>query len=185
MYPRPIVAAPGNPCPEGPTTRSPYTRGASESGRGERRRRSRHGLGRDGFPDSPFVRSLGGLACRFGVRPDANNRGSAFHGNHRIDTRGARAPAGWLSRFGWSGKLFVAGGLIGFVAAFLPLISFSMEMMGLISGNQTVMVVDDWRGKVSLAGYVAALVFAFLLYPPGQSPRKPLLWIGIGSSPFW
>ena len=40
------------------------------------------------------------------------------------------APAGWPSRSGWSGKLFLTGGLIGLVAAFLPLVSFSMQMMG-------------------------------------------------------
>jgi hypothetical protein len=91
------------------------------------------------------------------------------------------APAGWLARCGWSGKLFVAGGLVGLVAAFLPLISFSMEMMGgFMSGNQTLMVVDDWRGKLSLPGYLAALAFAWLLYPPGRSPRKWLAWAGVG-----
>jgi hypothetical protein len=94
---------------------------------------------------------------------------------------GPAAPAGWLSRSGWSGRLFVAGGLIGLIAAFLPLISFSMEMMGgFMSGNQTLMVVDDWRGKVSMPGYLAALAFAWLLYPPGWSPAKLLVWIGVG-----
>jgi hypothetical protein len=90
------------------------------------------------------------------------------------------APAGWLSRSGWSGKLFLVGGLLGLVAAFLPLVSFSMQMMGgFMSGNQTLMVVDDWRGKASLVGFLAALAFAVLLYPPERSPAKPLLWIGI------
>jgi hypothetical protein len=93
---------------------------------------------------------------------------------------GLGAPAGWLSRSGWSGKLFIAGGLIGLVAAFLPLISTSMEMMGFLSGNQTLTVVDDWRGKVSLPGYLAALAFAWVLYPPGRSPAKPLAWISLG-----
>jgi hypothetical protein len=90
------------------------------------------------------------------------------------------APAGWLSRSGWSGKLFVVGGLIGLVAVFLPLVSVSMEMMGFMRANQTAMVVDDWRGKVSLVGYLAALVFAWLLYPPGRSPAKPLTWMATG-----
>jgi hypothetical protein len=90
------------------------------------------------------------------------------------------APAGWRSRSRWSGKLFLAGGVIGLIAAFLPLVSFSMQMMGgFMSGNQTLMVVDDGRGKASLVGYLAALVFAFLLYPPGRSPKKPLVWIAI------
>jgi hypothetical protein len=93
---------------------------------------------------------------------------------------GPDASAGWLSRCGLSGKLFVAGGLIGLVATFLPLLSFSMEMMGFFRGNQTVMVFDDWRGKLSLLGYLAALAFAFLLYPPGRSPTKLLVWTGVG-----
>jgi hypothetical protein len=89
-------------------------------------------------------------------------------------------PAGWLVRAGWGGKLFVAGGLIGLVAAFLPLISVSMEMMGMMRGNQTRIVVEDWRGTVSLLGYLAALAFAWLLYPPGRSPTRPLVWVGVG-----
>ncbi len=89
-------------------------------------------------------------------------------------------PAGWLARSGWSGKLFVAGGLVGLIAAFLPLVSFSAEMMGFMRANQTLMVVNDWRGTVSLIGYLAALAFAWLLYPPRQSPAKPIAWTATG-----
>lgn len=90
------------------------------------------------------------------------------------------APAGWVARSGWSGKLFLAGGLLGLVAAFLPLVSFSMQMMGgFMSGHQTLMVVDDWRGKASLLGFLAAMAFAVLLYPPGRSPARPLVWAGL------
>ena len=84
--------------------------------------------------------------------------------------------AGWLSRTELSGKLFVVGGLLGFIAVFLPLVSSSMEIMWYMSSFQTSMVVDDWRGKVSLLGYLAALAFAWFLYPPNGSPVKLLTW---------
>jgi hypothetical protein len=51
--------------------------------------------------------------------------------------------------------------------------------MGMFRGGQTLMVADDWRGKVSLPGYLAALAFAWLLYPPGRSPARPLAWAGV------
>jgi hypothetical protein len=92
-------------------------------------------------------------------------------------------PAGWLARAGWSGKLFMAGGLIGLIAAFLPLASFSKEIKdpgAMVRFNQTLMVVDVWRGKVSLIGYLAALAFAWLLYPPKRSPAKPMTWTAAG-----
>jgi hypothetical protein len=42
------------------------------------------------------------------------------------------------------------------------------------------MVVDNWRGKLSLLGYLAALAFAWLLYPPGRSPAKQFTWASTG-----
>ena len=88
---------------------------------------------------------------------------------------GPGAPAGWLAWSGWSSKLFLIGGVLGLVAAFLPLVSLSMQMMGMLSGSQTLMVVDEWRGKLAIPGYLAALAFALVLYPPGRSPARSLV----------
>jgi hypothetical protein len=43
------------------------------------------------------------------------------------------------------------------------------------------MVVDDWRGKVGLLGYLAAVVLAFVLYPPNGLRPKALCWAGVGA----
>jgi hypothetical protein len=43
------------------------------------------------------------------------------------------------------------------------------------------MVVEDWRGQIALIGYIAALVLAFVLYPPNGLAQKPLCWSGVGA----
>jgi hypothetical protein len=50
-----------------------------------------------------------------------------------------------------------------------------------ISVGKTVMVVEDWRGKIGLVGYLAALIFAFVLYPPGGLGLKTLCWAAVGA----
>lgn len=109
----------------------------------------------------------------------------------------------WLVRLGLSGKLLGIGSLAGILVAFLPLVSVSVQMGGpggsnpfgmpgmpgmmgqanqpAMSINQTAMVIDDWRGKVGLAGYLAALVLAFVLYPPNGLAQKTLCWAGVGA----
>jgi hypothetical protein len=47
--------------------------------------------------------------------------------------------------------------------------------------SQSVMVVEDWRGKVCLLGYVATLVLAFVLYPSNGLGQKALCWAGAGT----
>jgi hypothetical protein len=106
----------------------------------------------------------------------------------------------WFARSGLSGKLLAIGGLAGIVSAFLPLVSLSVAVQGpggdnpfgmfggvKIDGNQLAMgihntakVVDNWRGKAGLAGYLAAVVFAFVLYPPQGLGQKALAWAGVG-----
>jgi hypothetical protein len=50
-----------------------------------------------------------------------------------------------------------------------------------MSVNKTAMVVENWRGKVGLVGYVAALVLAFVLYPPQGLAQKALSWAAVGA----
>jgi hypothetical protein len=107
----------------------------------------------------------------------------------------ASAPP-WFARLGLSGMLLTIGGLAGVIVAFLPLASVAVEVggaggnpFGMLGGgqvqlpgmtvNKTVMVVEDWRGKVGLAGYLAALLLAFMLYPPHGLRQKPLAWAGV------
>jgi hypothetical protein len=80
---------------------------------------------------------------------------------------------------GWSGRLLALGGLAGIVAVFLPLVSFSVEMMGLVRASETAKVVDDWRGKVCLGGYLVAILLTFILYPPDGLRQKALCWVGV------
>lgn len=106
----------------------------------------------------------------------------------------------WFSRLGLSGKLLLIGGLVGIIVAFLPLVSVSLQMQGFggadlsgmlggrsgggqpaVSVTGRVMVVQDWRGKVGLAAYLAALIFAFVLYPPNGLGQKALSWAGVGA----
>jgi hypothetical protein len=82
-----------------------------------------------------------------------------------------------LDRLGLSGKLMAIGGLVGILATFLPLVSVSVEV-GMVSVSQKVAVAENWRGKVCLAGYVAALVLVFVLYPPNGLAQKALAWAG-------
>jgi len=87
----------------------------------------------------------------------------------------------WFARLGPSGVLLGLGSVAGLVAAFLPLVSVSVEVMGLMSARQTAMVVGDWRGKVCLAGYIITLILAFVLYPPGGLRQKALGWAAVGA----
>ena len=92
------------------------------------------------------------------------------------------------------------GGLAGLIAVFLPLVSMSIQMGGsggfklfempgmfgradhpAMNVNQTVLVAEDWCGKVGMAGYLAAVVLAFVLYPPQGSGYKALCWAGVGT----
>jgi hypothetical protein len=87
-----------------------------------------------------------------------------------------------LARLGFSGMLLVVGGLGGTLVVFLPLVSVWVGgMEGRGSVHKTVMIVQDWRGKLGLAGYLAALVCAFVLYPPNGLGQKALCWAGIGA----
>jgi hypothetical protein len=80
---------------------------------------------------------------------------------------------------GLSRPLLICGGLAGFIVAFLPLLTVSI-LMGGMGANHSVMIAADWRGKICLAGYVAALVLALVLYPPNGLRQKALAWIGVG-----
>jgi hypothetical protein len=96
------------------------------------------------------------------------------------------------ARWGRSGKLIAIGGLVGIVAVFLPLMSLTMRgpdvggfgFPGMdtpsMRVSQQALVIDVWKGKVELAAYIAALVLAFVLYPPAGLMQKPLAWAGIG-----
>jgi hypothetical protein len=56
----------------------------------------------------------------------------------------------WFKRAGLSGKLLAAGGAIGVIAAFLPLMSVSGQMMGMMTVSSTVRVADAWQGVIGL-----------------------------------
>lgn len=86
----------------------------------------------------------------------------------------------WFDRLGLSGKLLLIGGLAGVIVSFLPLISVTINMPGVVAGGDSAMVVEDWRGKVCLLGYIGAVVLTLALYPPGGLKQKPLCWAAVG-----
>jgi hypothetical protein len=94
------------------------------------------------------------------------------------------SPAGfnfqqWFSGLGTSGKLLAIGGVAGVIAVFLPLISISIDMMGIAAGSRSSMVLDSWQGKACLVGYLGAIVAAFLLYPAPGTAKKVPGWLGL------
>jgi hypothetical protein len=88
----------------------------------------------------------------------------------------------WFARLGNSGKLLMIGGVAGIIATLLPLISSSIEVLGMASASQTLMVVDSWQGRFCLAGYIGAIILGFILYKPTGAPQKQLNWalLGVG-----
>jgi hypothetical protein len=78
----------------------------------------------------------------------------------------------WFARLGTSGKLLAIGGVAGIIATLLPLISFSMEVMGIASARQSSMVVDSWQGTICLLGYIGAVGLSFILYKASSAPQK-------------
>lgn len=99
-----------------------------------------------------------------------------------IPSAPAKPTQPWFARLGLGGKLLAIGGAAGIIVGFLPLMSASAEMMGMMRVNQTAMVVDDWRGMICMLGYLAALVSTFVLFPPGGLRQKERCWavVGIG-----
>jgi hypothetical protein len=105
--------------------------------------------------------------------------------------------AAWFARLGLSGKVLTFAALAGIIAVFLPLLTISMSVQmpsvpGLkinqigagqsgLSNSKSSMVVEDWRGQLALVGYIAALVLAFVLYPPNGLGQKALCWAGVGA----
>jgi hypothetical protein len=95
--------------------------------------------------------------------------------------------------------LLAIGALAGIIVGFLPLVSVSVQLQApggdnmfqipgfeaqfnqpLVATRNTVLVVGNWRGTLGLIGYIAALVLAFVLYPPTGLGQKNLCWITVG-----
>ena len=85
----------------------------------------------------------------------------------------------WFARLGTSGKLLAIGGVVGAIAVFLPLISFTVDVMGVAGGRHSSMVIDTWQGVVCLIAYIGAIVSAFLIYPSPGSANKAPGWLGL------
>jgi hypothetical protein len=86
----------------------------------------------------------------------------------------------FVARLGKSGLLMGIGAVIGVISVFLPLVSMSVDMGGMMNFRGSAMVIDDWRGKAGIAGYIAAIVLTILLFPPQGRPKKELSAAAIG-----
>lgn len=62
---------------------------------------------------------------------------------------------------GLTGKMMLLGVCAGLVAAFLPL----------VRGTDGMRLLGDWRGLLSLLGYVGAAGIWLSLYLPGENPQ--------------
>src|SRR5262245_47223150 len=67
---------------------------------------------------------------------------------------------------GLSGKLLLAGALVGLIALFLPACSVSMDVAGQASFRNSAMGVEFWQGKVGIVAYLAVGLLTFLLTKP-------------------
>jgi hypothetical protein len=96
----------------------------------------------------------------------------------------AQPLAAWFARLGLSGRILGIAALLGIIAAFLPAMTIDAPALkGLSKATPSLgsaMVVDDWRGKISLLGFAGALVLVFVLYPAGGLAQKSLCWVGVG-----
>lgn len=71
--------------------------------------------------------------------------------------------ADWWQKLGLSGKLLLGGAVVGVIAVFLPLISFSMKA-GPISSSGSAAAIDHWKGVLILLAYVGAGIMTFVFY---------------------
>jgi hypothetical protein len=83
----------------------------------------------------------------------------------------------WYANLGSSGKILVLGAAFGVVACFLPLIRWSAEVLGATTSHSWL-VIEDWRGKLCLVGYLVAAVLALLMYLPGKSVTR-MMCVGV------
>jgi hypothetical protein len=93
----------------------------------------------------------------------------------------------WWNRLGISGRLMLIGAAVGIVSCLLPVssstVSGSLGQMAGIRGSHSVLVVEDWRGVMGLLGFIATIVFCFLLYGTRGPGNRALCWapVGIGA----
>ena len=94
--------------------------------------------------------------------------------------------AAWFARLGVSGKILGIAAVVGIIGTFLPAMTVDapafkgLGKTGASLGINSPMVLDDWRGKLGILGFVTALVFVFVLYPPRGLVQKSLCWVAVG-----
>jgi hypothetical protein len=59
---------------------------------------------------------------------------------------------------GYADKIMLGAAIVGFLACFMP--ALSIQLFGT---SVSAKVVDDWRGKLDFAGYIAVGVMAFMM----------------------
>lgn len=93
-----------------------------------------------------------------------------------------------LERLGLSGQLIGGGSIVGLIALFLPLVSWSTNFSGAVlpggagvNISQSVSSIDAWQGKLSFLAYAAAVVLVLAVYPTKRPEQKPLGWGALGA----
>jgi hypothetical protein len=89
-----------------------------------------------------------------------------------------------MARLGVGGMVMGVAAVIGVIAVFLPLVSYSVSVLGMTQSGSGGKPADDWRGKLDLLCYIAAIVLTVLLAVGSRAAVKALCWgaIGVGAA---
>jgi hypothetical protein len=93
-------------------------------------------------------------------------------------------PSPIMARLGIGGIVMVIAAVIGIIATFLPLVSYSMTAFGVTQSGSGGKPVNDWRGVLDLLCYLAVIVLAVLLVVGSRTAVKGLCWGAIGVGAF-
>jgi len=85
----------------------------------------------------------------------------------------------WLVRLGTSGKLLLGAATVGVISCFLPVATMTFESFGQ-KASQSAIVIKDWRGVITLLGYLAVVGLVYVLYLTDQRAGKELTWATLG-----
>jgi len=85
------------------------------------------------------------------------------------------SPAEMLTKMSLADKIIGGAAAMGIISTFLPAVSITVEFLGQ-KKSQSISVIGDWRGKVGLLCFLAAVTLLILLIQKGTAASKNLLY---------